>query len=365
MPRSHARLKLGAMSNDLQLRELPPHAKLLYAFLLQDAYLNPAGVITLNPQIWAEDLGLSSDEFDKALAELTETRFVVIDDRTRELLVRTFIRNDGIADQPNMLKQALSNARLIRSSRLRHALAAELRRLAPRRPDKRLANGRIMVYPDPHACADEIDSPGEFPPPGKGTKSPSEKPSGNPSDNPSENPPDSEPFREPFAEPTGEGDGEYLSTRGNQTYRGVRLSRAHARPSARGPSPAELAATATTPDSWALIARWRSEHDVPYRHATYRRLASHVRDLLATNAHPELITDALHHWDQRDNAAPGLLPHLYDDAVRATRARHTPPGHGRTPSTGERVRAALDLADRLEQRDREQPAALRVIEGSA
>lgn len=198
MARAHARFKLGALSADPDLRALTPHAKLLYLFFLQDVYLNAAGVMRLCDEEWAEDLGLTLSELEKALDELCDARFVVVGERRREILVRTFIRNDGIADQPNILKQALSHARLTRSPLIRSALAVELRKLPPPPPPKELGNGRRMVYPDPHACADELDPKGTPPPPPNGIPAPREEASENPSQ---------ELFSEGFTEPSGLGKG--------------------------------------------------------------------------------------------------------------------------------------------------------------
>jgi hypothetical protein len=202
MARAHARLKLGAMSSDPELRALSPHAKLLYVFFLQDAYLNAAGVMPICDEEWAEDLGLSLAEFEKALDELSASRFVVVGERRREVLVRTFVRNDGIADQPNILKQALAHALLARSPRIRKALAVELRKLPPAPPSKPLGNNRMMVYPDPHACADQLDPDGSPNPPARVPQPPPEEGSRNPSGNPS-----FEPFLEGMPEPQGMGKG--------------------------------------------------------------------------------------------------------------------------------------------------------------
>lgn len=198
MARAHARLKLGAMSSDPELRARSPHAKLVYVFLLQDAYLNAAGVMPVCDEEWAEDLGLTLTELEKALDELNMSRFVVIGNRRREVLVRSFIRNDGIADQPNILKQALAHARLARSPIIRKALADELRRLPAAPPTKLLGKGRTMVYPDPHACADELDPEGSPTQPPRGSTSQSKEGSRNPS---------TEPFPEEMPEPQGEGEG--------------------------------------------------------------------------------------------------------------------------------------------------------------
>jgi len=78
--------------------------------------------------------------------------------------------------------------------------------------------------------------------------------------------------------------------------------------------------------AWSVINPWRAEHSPPYRTSTYRELAKHVDALLSAGAPPELVRGALDAWDARPgHAAPGLLPHLYDDAVRASRARPASP----------------------------------------
>jgi hypothetical protein len=190
MARSHARLRIGMFSTDDDLRACSPHAKLLYVVLLQDPALNNAGVVVLREAMWADDAGLTSNELKKALDELVDRRFAAVDRRTAELLVRTFIRNDKVYEQPNVLKGALAQAVQILSPKLRRVLAAELRRLPPKQPDKPGKNGRLVVYPDPHACAAVLDPDG---PPGNTAPNPSENPSpnssGNPSADPSPNPP--------------------------------------------------------------------------------------------------------------------------------------------------------------------------------
>lgn len=207
MARAHARLKLGAMSSDSDVRALSPHAKLLYVFFLQDAYLNAAGVMPICDEEWAEDLGLSMGEFEKALDELSVSRFVVIGERRRELLVRTFVRNDGVADQPNILKQALAHALLARSPSIRKALAVELRRLPAAPPAKAMGNNRVMVYPDPHACAEQLDPGGSPNPPARVPQPQTGEGSANPVGEPF-----AEPFPEGMPEPQGVGTGTGIGT---------------------------------------------------------------------------------------------------------------------------------------------------------
>jgi hypothetical protein len=93
-------------------------------------------------------------------------------------------------------------------------------------------------------------------------------------------------------------------------------------------TPAELAATAVRPDAYRLVSAWRTETGVPYRPATIRALAKHADGILRDGGDPAAVQAALDEWNRRPDARPGLLPHLYDDAVKA---RHNP---GRTPAGG-------------------------------
>jgi hypothetical protein len=92
-------------------------------------------------------------------------------------------------------------------------------------------------------------------------------------------------------------------------------------------TPAELAATAVTPQAYTLVAAWRATHQQRYRPGTYRALAKLADAILADGGAAELIRAALDEWDTRPNARPGLLPHLYDDEVKTSRAAARTPGY--------------------------------------
>lgn len=247
MARSHARWKLGSFSSDPDLKAATPHEKLLYVFLVQDSYLNAAGVLMMCEQVWAEDCGFTDDEIEKALRGLIERRFVVVDWRTRELLVRSFVRNDGIADQPNVLKQALAHARLARSPQIRKALATELRRLPEAPPNKVDPDGRVrMVYPDPHGCANELD-PLPDPPP-KGSEPVPQQGSGNPSGNPVQ-----DGFLDGMPEPQGRGRGK---VRGSTSRSAVQQF-----PSSAGAAEAPTNLDDGFDEFWAVFPRREQKRD--------------------------------------------------------------------------------------------------------
>lgn len=181
MARSEARLQFGMWRSGLD--GATSQAKLLYCVLLTEPTLNHCGVGAIRMSRWAKDAGFTMAETEKALGELSDGQWVLLDEDTEEVFVRTLIRNDGVADQPYVLKGALREALMTVSPRLRVALAAELRRLPPRKPDGVSKSGRKVTYPDPHETADVLDPPHD------------PKPSRNPvervsevSENPSESP---------------------------------------------------------------------------------------------------------------------------------------------------------------------------------
>jgi hypothetical protein len=196
MPRSQANLQFTIFEG---LSGLSLEAKIVYFALLVEPTLNQAGMCALRPNLWARQVELPITETEKALLELDEKRFAFVDSHTEEVLVRTLIRNDGVATRPNVLQSACSAAVLVRSPRLRRELASELRKLPPKAADKVNAKGLIFTYPDPHQAADKIDPPTPTEPSTAST----ERPEGTvvePFENPSttvREPFDEEPFENP------------------------------------------------------------------------------------------------------------------------------------------------------------------------
>lgn len=168
------------------LEGLSPSAKLVYVALLVEPTVNQAGIGAARPSRWAKQTGLSPAAVSKALVELDDSRHVFIDDDTEELFVRTLMRNDGVAGQPNVLWAACRAAGLVRSPRLRRELAKEFRRLPPKPEDKTLPSGRVYVHPDPHAVAGELDPDPDPENPSRTLREPFSNPSpGEPFENPS------------------------------------------------------------------------------------------------------------------------------------------------------------------------------------
>lgn len=180
---------------------LSPRAQWFYMLLISQAGLNRAGIINLTVNWWSTlSAGGSAQQVNSAITELEQTGYVVVDRVTEELLVRSYIRNSGIAKQPNVLKRALRESREVHSRQLRVVIARELRRI----------NSEIAAE-----TADDLD-PDPTPSPVKAKRNPSLNPSTNGSRAPRPDKADSrrstgvpegfaEPLAEPFGEPLAEG----------------------------------------------------------------------------------------------------------------------------------------------------------------
>ena len=145
MARTHGRI-LISIWRDPEFVSLSPGAQRLYLLLLSQRDIDSCGVQPLMMSKWAKGCKRTTQaDIREALAELQIARFVCFDIDTEELLIRTFIKNDGIIKQPNFFKNALKSARTVESQNLRNALAEELRSLG--RPEADLTADEISVEP--------------------------------------------------------------------------------------------------------------------------------------------------------------------------------------------------------------------------
>jgi hypothetical protein len=115
---------------DKEFRALPRTAQATYAQLLSQKELDRAGIEPLQVSKWVK----GCDELTEAdlwvdLKLLVERRFIVIDEETDELFVRSYMRHSELTKYPQYVKNALRCAGLVGSELIRHELAIELRRL--------------------------------------------------------------------------------------------------------------------------------------------------------------------------------------------------------------------------------------------
>jgi len=149
MARSHARV-LTSIWADGDFCARSPRAREMYLFLISQPDLEHSGVIGVRTERWADDLaGTEPDDLRAAMEELAEHRFIVIDWRKQEVLVRSLIRRDDVWRQPNVFKSAATSIRAVRSPAIKAALLAELIRL-----DLTSANKDVITLRD--ELADEL-----------------------------------------------------------------------------------------------------------------------------------------------------------------------------------------------------------------
>lgn len=131
MARSYAAIHCRIWT-DPDWRALDSDAQLLYLLLVSQPQMNLAGVLPLQLRKWASCVaGWDIADVAKALDRLRDDRFVLVDEDTEEVLVRSLIRNDGSYRIPNVLKSLLIAAEGTQAPTLRRALAVELGRLEP------------------------------------------------------------------------------------------------------------------------------------------------------------------------------------------------------------------------------------------
>lgn len=121
MARDHARVYCDIWG-DPDWRDLPDSAQRLYLLALSQRDISHAGVVAFTPARWAALAANSTTGGVRKAARLLEERdYVVLDETTDELLIRTFIRHDRVLLVPNVAIAMARAARLIVSPKVRRA----------------------------------------------------------------------------------------------------------------------------------------------------------------------------------------------------------------------------------------------------
>lgn len=125
MARDHARTYVSIWGTDFT--HLSAEAQRLYWVITSQHNLTYCGVLDYIPNRLANlAKDTDADDVQRALNELESSRHVVVDYDTSEILIRTFVRWDGLLDSPNVTKAMLKARALIMSDRLREALDTEI-----------------------------------------------------------------------------------------------------------------------------------------------------------------------------------------------------------------------------------------------
>jgi hypothetical protein len=153
MARDHARIHTAIWEDPdfLALKVAEQHA---YFMLVSNLGLSRCGVITYIPARF-EHLAadLTAARLRKAIDGLRSSRFAIIDPRTQEILVRSYVRHDGVLDRVNMGKATGTAFEAVVSADLRSAIGVELARHMKEKPDLLGWTGLAETSPAAHAMA--------------------------------------------------------------------------------------------------------------------------------------------------------------------------------------------------------------------
>jgi hypothetical protein len=125
MPRTEARIKTSIWTDEDWLK-LSSSAKYLYLAILSQATLNLCGCIAQTKSSWSFATKMTLKMVNKSLLELKREKFIIVDERTEELLVRSFIKNDGVLTKPNVIVAMAKDYLTIRSKAIRQAVIDEI-----------------------------------------------------------------------------------------------------------------------------------------------------------------------------------------------------------------------------------------------
>lgn len=148
MARDHARLLVTIWDDD-DFTSLSTDAQTVYFSLISSRDLSWCGVAPLLPQrLIRNATDLTDRKVRNAMAALAAARFLVIDRETAEVLVRSYVRHDGILKQPNVTKALARALDRVHSDSLRDAVKDELGRLLADEPDLRGWDTIRSEWPD-------------------------------------------------------------------------------------------------------------------------------------------------------------------------------------------------------------------------
>ena len=135
MAREYAQIRLDLWS-DPDVRRLTERAQRLYLHLLTSPSLNYAGVADWRP---AKLSGFAADSTPETVraagAELAVKYFLVIDEAVEEVMIRSFLRHDGLLRQPKVAVTMTTAYASLSSALLRGVIVHELLRLRDEHPD--------------------------------------------------------------------------------------------------------------------------------------------------------------------------------------------------------------------------------------
>ena len=134
LARDHGRLRHTIWS-DPDWRALRAEEQRVFMLALTQPGLSYSGIVPYTLRRW-QTLAADSTipKIRRAVRALQEARFVVVDEETEELCVRTFIRHDGVLDSPNICRATVRDFAAITSPLLRCVVVCEVLKLIDEDP---------------------------------------------------------------------------------------------------------------------------------------------------------------------------------------------------------------------------------------
>ena len=137
MARDRANIRTDIWNDD-EFRELSGPAQLLYLQLLTSATLTYAGVADWRPKrIASLSARRTSGAVNDAADELIAGLYIVVDEDTEEVLIRSFLKHDGLLQKPNVTKAMVKAFDKVYSITLKGVIVHELKRLVAGFPEWR------------------------------------------------------------------------------------------------------------------------------------------------------------------------------------------------------------------------------------
>jgi hypothetical protein len=185
VPRDRANLRIDIWG-DRDWRSLSLGAQWLYEYLLTSPKLLYVGVADWRPSRIARLVsGVTGQDVERFGDELAAARFVVIDEESDEIQLRSFLRHDGILQNPNMWKSIGLDFTAVASPNLMASIAHEVRRLRDENPDgfrtAKSAKGQLVNPWETEHLRTLLDTPSDTPA-APVEPTPSDTPSYTPSD---------------------------------------------------------------------------------------------------------------------------------------------------------------------------------------
>lgn len=135
MARQYGQIKVSIWVDD-DFLDLSPMAQWLFIHLSTHADLSHCGVVDWRlKRIVPKATGLTIGILESAAQELIENVYIIADEDTEEVLVRSFMRSDGLLKQRNMGAAVAKAYASVSSRTIRGVVVHELHRLKTENPE--------------------------------------------------------------------------------------------------------------------------------------------------------------------------------------------------------------------------------------